>query len=225
MQARYSICNYLGSRKALFFMPAIILTAVSRVLRTKVGKIRKRSLRMLRIRINRYKTSYDFKADPKKPDSFENNWKNNSLDDFILTADDTELFRCRCQSVANYCFGKMKPGDTVPHGDSVAAGDFTVRCFVPPRRFHGQIHAITKTRDIDGQEIDRNAMQTTRGGYQNGRWLIHDRFSFALGADTRFAWSAGCFILSSNDLAAFNRVLKSCGVKAGDEIQGTLIEV
>ncbi|MGI5093526.1 hypothetical protein H0R96_13460, partial [Treponema socranskii] len=92
---------------------------------------------MLRIKINRYKTSYDFKADPKKPDRFENNWKNNSLDDFILTADDTELFRCRCQSVANYCFEEQRPGDTVKYGDSVAAGDFTVRCFVPPRRFHG----------------------------------------------------------------------------------------
>ena len=180
---------------------------------------------MLRIKINRHRTSYDFKVDPKKPDGFENNWKNNSLDDFILIANDTELYRCRCQTVANYCFGDQRPGETVRHGDTVAPGDFTVRCFVPPRRFHGQIHAITKTRDIDGQEIDRNAMQTTRGGYQNGRWLIHDRFSFALGRDTNYAWSAGCFILASKDLEAFNCVLRSCGVKAGDEIQGRLTEV
>lgn len=180
---------------------------------------------MLRIKIKRYRTSYDFKVDPKKSDGFENNWKNNSLDDFILIANDTELFRCRCQTVANYCFGDQRPGDTVSHGDTVAQGDFTVRCFVPPRKFHGQIHAITKTRDIDGQWIDRDAMQTTKGGYQNGRWLIHDRFSFALGRDTNYAWSAGCFILASKDLEAFNCVLRSCGVTAGDEIQGTLTEV
>ena len=177
---------------------------------------------MLRIKIYRYKISYDFKADPKRPDSFENNWKNNSLDDFILTADDTELFRCRCQSVANYCFGDMLPEDTVSYGDSIAAGDFTVRCFVPPRKFHGQIHAITQTVDIDGQRIDHNAMQTTKGGYQTGRWLIHDRFSFSKGADTIYAWSAGCFIISSKDLEDFNQTLKAHGVQAGDEIVGTL---
>ena len=177
---------------------------------------------MLHLHIIRYVESYDFKVEPDKPDSFSNNWKNNSLDDFILLNDDTELFKCKCQSVANYCFGDMLPGDTVSYGDSIAAGDFIVRCFVPPRKFHGQIHAITQTVDIDGQKIDRNAMQTTKGGYQTGRWLIHDRFSFSKGADTTYAWSAGCFILSSKDLELFNQTLKAHGVQAGDEIVGTL---
>jgi uncharacterized protein TP_1000 len=177
---------------------------------------------MLHLRIIRYVESYDFKAEPDKPDSFSNNWKNNSLDDFILLNDTTELFKCKCQSVANYCFGDMLPGDTVSYGDSIAAGAFTVRCFVPPRKFHGQIHAITQTVDIDGQKIDRNAMQTTKGGYQTGRWLIHDRFSFSKGTDTTYAWSAGCFILSSKDLELFNQTLKAHGVQAGDEIVGTL---
>lgn len=181
-----------------------------------------RSLTMLHLHIIRYVESYDFKAQPDKPDSFSNNWKNNSLDDFILLNDDTELFKCKCQSVANYCFGDMLPGDTVSYGDSIAAGDFTVRCFVPPRKFHGQIHAITQTVDIDGQRIDHNAMQTTKGGYQTGRWLIHDRFSFSKGADTIYAWSAGCFILSSKDLEDFNQTLKAHDVQAGDEIVGTL---
>ena len=177
---------------------------------------------MLKLHIIRYVESYDFKAEPDKPDSFSNNWKNNSLDDFILLNDDTELFKCKCQSVANYCFGDMLPGDTVSYGDSIAAGAFTVRCFVPPRKFHGQIHAITQTVDIDGQRIDHNAMQTTKGGYQTGRWLIHDRFSFSKGADTIYAWSAGCFILSSKDLEDFNQTLKAHGVQAGDEIAGVL---
>ena len=180
---------------------------------------------MLKLTITRHRKSYQFKAEADKPDSFQNNWKNNSLDDFILLNDDTELFKCKCQSVANYCFGEMQAGETVNYGDSVAAGGFTVKCFVPPRKFHGEIHAITKTRDIDGQQIDRNAMQITKDGYQTGRWLIHDRFSFSKGADTTYAWSAGCFILSSKDLEAFNEVLKSHGVKAGDEIYGMLEEI
>lgn len=180
---------------------------------------------MLVLKILRSKKSYDFKADPKKPDSFSNNWKNNSLDDFVLTENSKEVFSCKCQSVANYCFGNMSGGDTVSHGDSVAEGEFTIKCFVPPRKFHGEIHAITKTRDIDGQWIDRNAMQTANSGYQNGRWLIHDKFSFEKGADTNYAWSAGCFILSSKDLEAFNKILKKYGIKAGDEIQGILTEV
>jgi len=180
---------------------------------------------MLKLQIKRYKKSYDFKADPKKPDSFSNNWKNNSLDDFVLTKNSKEVFSCKCQSVANYCFGDMSGGDTVRHGDSVAKGEFTIKCFVPPRNFHGEIHAITNTRDIDGQWIDRNAMQTANSGYQNGRWLIHDKFSFEKGADTNYAWSAGCFILSSKDLETFNKILKEFGIKAGDEIQGILTEV
>ena len=97
-----------------------------------------------------------------------------------------------------------------------------MKCFVPPRTFHGEIHAITKTRDLDGQEIDRNAMQTTKDGFQNGRWLIHDRYSQKLGRDTNYAWSAGCFILSSKDLEAFNRMLKSHGIKAGYAVDGVL---
>jgi uncharacterized protein TP_1000 len=177
---------------------------------------------MLKLTIIRHKESYRFKADKSKPDSFSNNWKNNSLDDFILNDGGVEVFKCKCQSVANYCFGDMKSGDTVSFGDSVAPGGFTVKCFVPPRTFHGEIHAITKTRDLDGQEIDRNAMQTTKDGYQNGRWLIHDKYSFSKGKDTNYAWSAGCFILSSKDLEAFNRVLKSHGIKAGDAVDGVL---
>lgn len=131
---------------------------------------------MLTLKILRYKKFYDFKLNPEKPGSFENNRKNNSIDELILNNDGIECFRCKCQTVANYCFGEQTPGDTVKYGDSVAQGEFTVKCFVPPRKFYGQIHAITKTCDIDGQWIDRNAMQTTENGYQNGRRLIHDRF-------------------------------------------------
>lgn len=179
---------------------------------------------MLKIEIWRKAQSYDFKADPTKPDGFDNNWKNNSLDILILKSGSEILFQCHAQTVANYCFGEQGTGDTMPHGDTVAAGEFTLRCFVEPRNFHGEIHAITKTKDLDGQTIDRNAMQTTAGGFQNGRWLVHDRYSPKLGKDTNCAWSAGCFILSSGDLARLNAILKNEGVKAGDEIKGEVFE-
>lgn len=178
----------------------------------------------LKIEVWRDKRSYDFRADKSKPDGFDNNWKNNSIDHILLIKGDKVLFTANCQSVANYCFGEMSPGDKVPHGDTVAEGEFTVRCFVEPRKFHGEIHAITKTTDLDGQTIDRNAMQTTAGGFQNGRWLIHDKWSEKLGKDTNYAWSAGCFILSSADLATLNAILKKEGVNPGDEIKGEVIE-
>lgn len=168
--------------------------------------------------------SYDYKADQAEPDSFENNWKNNSLDWLVLKENGHELLRVRCQTVANYCFGDMATADTAAHGDTVAPGAFTVRCFVEPRGFHGEIHAITRTRDLDGQWIDREAMQTTGKGFQNGRWLIHDRFSFRTNRDTNHAWSAGCFILSSADLERLNIVLHALKLRPGDEIPGEVIE-
>lgn len=179
---------------------------------------------MLNIKIIRSKSSFDFRADPSKPDSFENNWKNNSLDSLVLLRGDTELFRCRCQSVANYCFGKNATASTMPHGDTIAPGYFVMRAFVEPRNFHGEIHAITQTKDYDGEWIDRNAMQNAKGGFQNGRWLIHDRFSKRHGRDTHYAWSAGCIILSSADLEKFNTMLYAYGVSAGTEIIGEIIE-
>lgn len=179
---------------------------------------------MVKLIVIRKKSSYDFKANPKAPDSFANNWKNNSQDDFVLLDNGQPLFQCRCQSVANYCFGDMATADTVSHGDTVAPGEFTLKLFVEPRNFHGQIHAITRTRDVDGQWIGHDAMQTTKKGFQNGRWLVHDRFSFKTGKDTNQAWSAGCFILSSFDLEQFNIVLKAMGFKPGDEIPGLVVE-
>ena len=179
---------------------------------------------MLKIEVWRNRQSYNFKTAPNKPDGFDNNWKNNSIDQLMLLKNDKILFLANAQTVANYCFGDMTPGDKVPHGDTVAEGEFTVRCFVEPRNFHGEIHAITSTKDKDGQRIDRNAMQITDGGFQNGRWLIHDRWSEKLGKDTNYAWSAGCFILSSADLATLNAILKKEGVNPGDEIKGEVIE-
>lgn len=179
---------------------------------------------MMHIKVLRRKSSYDFRVNPNK-DGFDNNWKNNSQDTLVLMDDGAELYRCECQSVANYCFGDMATADTVAHGDTIAPGEFQVRCFVDPRSFHGEVHAIIRTRDIDGQWIDHNAMQTTDGGFQNGRWLIHTRYSKKYGEDTVHAWSAGCIIISSFDMEGLNTILRACGVKDGDIIFGEILEV
>lgn len=183
-------------------------------------------MRRLKIEVWRVMRSYDYKADPSRPDGFDNNWKNNSLDALRLYDADTgeTLFEGNAQTVANYCFGDMATADGPPHGDTVAPGGFTLRCFVEPRGFHGEIHAITSAADLDGQRIGRDAMQTTAGGFQNGRWLVHDRFSKRLGRDTNYAWSAGCFILSSTDLERLAAALRGAGARPGDEIEGEVVE-
>lgn len=180
---------------------------------------------MIKLRIERTLKSYDFRENPNAPDSFANNWKNNSRDWLVLLDDKAEICRFRCQTVANYCFGKMAPGDTVEHGDTIAPGQFQVRLFAEPRAFHGEIHEIIEATDIDGQRIDGHAMQTTADGFQSGRWLIHDRYSFKLKKDTNYAWSAGCFILASGDLEALNHVLHAYKFMPGEIIAGEVIEV
>lgn len=179
---------------------------------------------MIKLIIKRKPQSWHYKNNPQQPDSFENNWKNNSLDDFVLADTAGNIcFSCKCQSVANYCFGANATAITVPHGDTVM-GKFTVKTFVPSRQFHGQIHAIINATDLDGEKIDCNAMQTTAGGYQNGRWLIHDRYSFAQKRDTTYAWSAGCIILSSKDLEQFNQTLTRLNYTPGTLLSGEIIE-
>lgn len=179
---------------------------------------------MIRFLVIRYRKSYAYKVNPEAPGSFENNWKNNSLDWFCILDGGKELARFHCQTVANYNFGAYATADTVEHGDTIAPGEFYVKLFVPPRNFHGEIHGIIRCRDLDGQWIACNSMQTTKGGFQNGRFLIHDRYSKKLDKDSNQAWSAGCFILSSDDLAALNSILKSYKLKPGDIVGGYLKE-
>ena len=180
---------------------------------------------MLSFRVERKRESYDFRANPNRPDSFENNWKNNRIDSLIFLDGETEIVRLRCQTVANYCFGPNAGPKHKPHISTIAPGEFTIRAFVPPRKFHGEIHAITRTRDKGGRWINHEAMMILENGHQLGRWLIHDKYCFSLKRDTNNAWSAGCFILSSTDLITLNRHLREKGVKAGDLIPGVLIEV
>lgn len=179
---------------------------------------------MLSLVIERKKESYDYKVDPKRPSGFDNNYKNNMLDWFVFFDDKAEIARFHCQSVANYNFGDFKSADTVEYGDTIAPGYFKIKCFVEPRNFHGEIHGIIETKDIDGQWINRESVQINSSGFQNGRFLIHDKYSSKYNTDTNYAWSAGCIILSSDDLCCFNQLLKAYNVKAGDIISGEIVE-
>lgn len=179
---------------------------------------------MLEFIVERNKSSYDFKINPNQPSSFQNNYKNNSKDWLCIYDDKTELARFRCQSVANYCFGDYKSNGPTEHGDTIREGYFKVKCFVEPRNFHGEIHGIIETKDIDGQWINHDSMQI-ENGFQTGRWLIHDRFSKKINDDTTYAWSAGCIILSSQDLESLNSILHYYKVQAGTIIEGEIVEV
>lgn len=180
---------------------------------------------MLNIVIERDLKSYDYKQNPKKESSFSNNWKNNMLDWLVLYDDSAEIFRCHVQSVANYNFGDFASADTVEYGDTLHEGYFKLKLFVEPRNFHGEIHGIIETKDIDGQWIGRDSYQYNSAGFQNGRFLLHDKYSKKLGHDSNYAWSAGCIICSSNDLASLNKIFKAYNCKAGDVISGEIVEI
>lgn len=180
---------------------------------------------MINLLLQRNLSSYNFKKNTNLPDSFSNNYAQNSRDWLIVLDDKAEIARFRCQSVANYCFGEMATADSVPYGDTIAPGPFKIRLFAEPRNFHGEIHEIIEATDLDGQRINTRAMQTTEEGFQNGRWLIHDKFSKKYGTDTNYAWSAGCIILSSGDLQALNLIFHACKLSPGAIISGKIVEV
>ena len=170
---------------------------------------------MLTLNVVRNKISYDYKFDKQK-NSYENNVKNNSKDVIVLLKDNRPIFKAFCQTTANH--------PEFSFGDTIRPGAFQVKCFVEHRQMHGEIHGIVNGYDLDGQKIDVFSMQV-ENGYQKGRWLIHDRFSFAKNRDLNNAYSGGCFIMSSTDLVRFNEALRNLGVMPGTVINGNLMEV
>lgn len=171
---------------------------------------------MLFIRVERKKTSYDYKHDPKRPGSWSNNTKHSAEDKIKLFIYEESLFEAKCQTVSNIPTGRYQ--------DTIAPGPFLIRCFVPPRMYHCEVHGICQTNDIENQPIDNNCIQLP----SQDRWLIHDDQKLkpsAPGITTSIPWSAGCFVLHMDDLTALNEILKVCGIKPGDTIDGELVEV
>lgn len=176
----------------------------------------------LELLVVRLTSSLDYKFNPSL-NSYENNWKHNGEDYVRLydRATNELLFEARCQTVSNH------PDATkFKFGDTLQPGTFSICCFVQPRAFHGEPHGIMNAYDLEGQPIDAYSMQNDLDfpGFQNGRWLLHDRFSFKTNRDTNYAWSGGCIILSSKDLGFLNATLRESGVKKGDVVPARLIE-
>jgi len=175
------------------------------------------------IRIIRKKISYNYKRYSDKPDAWDNNDQNSSLDDFHLYVDEGILFSDKVQTIANIPGGRFL--------DTIAPGQFQIKCFVPNRSFYGRIHGIINAYDLDGQRINENSIETVVG--TNGapmsftRWLMHDNQKLMPNLPnqmTRIAWSAGCFVHSKANLEAFNTILDSYKIMPNDVINGELIE-
>ena len=181
----------------------------------------------MNIVIVRMKASLNYKLDPRKPDSWENNRANNSLDQFWLFNDHSTLFACKVQTFTNL------PGCRPQ--DSIQPGSFKLRLFQDQRDFWCPVHGIIDTYDGDGQYINESSVVTILG--KDGaptsfdRYLMHDWQKHkhnpdgtlnAQGIDTSVAWSLGCFIPSTVEHARFNALLMTLGLKKDDVISGEL---
>jgi len=185
------------------------------------------SVGRLTILVERKRTSYNFKADIASPDSWDgdHNAKHNMEDHLVLLADGHPIWEAWGQTVANM------PG--ARHTDTIVPGDFFVKWDVPRRAFKGHVHGIVGAKDQDGQAIDENSVETIPG--KNGaptdwaRWIFgHSTRKNDPAPDgevTRYAWSAGCFIVSPAAQDELFRLGTMAGLKTGDKIPCKLIEV
>jgi hypothetical protein len=167
------------------------------------------------VRIIRKDISFKYKRDFDKPDAWDNNDANNMLDSFLFYVDEGMIFSAKCQTVANFPGGRYQ--------DTIAAGPFSLKCFVPQRMFHCRVHGIVDCYDIEGQHIDLDSVQID----DKNRWLVHDTQKLKPnppGNLTRVAWSAGCFVLSKLDLEGLNEILDAYKIEAGEIIPGELVE-
>ena len=175
------------------------------------------------IRVIRKKESYNYKKYPNKPDAWDNNDFNNMLDEYRIYYDESLMMNLKCQTVSNIPNGRFL--------DTIAPGNFQLKCFVEPRQYVCNPHGIINTFDLDGQRINENSIETVIG--KNGapisltRWLNHDTRKLSPNPNnevTRVAWSAGCFVLNPSDLEAENMLFINYGIKSGDIIDGELLD-
>jgi hypothetical protein len=173
----------------------------------------------LRIIVQRSRLSLQPLRDPSKPPAWDNNDGNNSLDLLTLYSDETPLFSCHAQTVAN--LEGLDPG--VHLVDTVAPGPFQLDFQVVPRLFQCKPNGICNAITLAGDRIGADCTTPTN----KARWLLHD-WEFPsdsgkpAGQDTRVAWSAGCFVVADLDLRKFNFALITAGAKPGDLIDGIL---
>lgn len=166
------------------------------------------------IKIIRKQGSFEYKY-KEQINNYQNNIKNNSLDTILIMNEGTELFSANCQTVSNHPDFK--------HRDTIQKGTFKIKCFVESRKFHGEIHGIIDAYDIENQKINNYSMQLENGQLK-GRWLVHDKWYDKIQKDSKYAYSGGCFVLSSEDLEQFNKVLRKNKIVDNQVINGILVE-
>ncbi|MCP4336455.1 MAG: hypothetical protein GY679_01230 [Mycoplasma sp.] len=169
---------------------------------------------MLKIEILRRLASYDYKYDKNK-DDYQNNTKNNMIDELFLYDGLKQIFKCNLQTVSNH--------PSMKHSDTIKVGKFKLKAFVEQRNFNTAIHGIIDAYDINNQKIDKYSMQKD-GNQYIGRWLFHSCYYAPLKKDTR-AYSGGCFAMSTEDIQEFNKILMDNGIRQGNTIDVTLMEV
>lgn len=165
------------------------------------------------IDIKRFKGSHYFKFDKNKND-FENNINNNMLDIFRLFYKNISVFQCSCQTIANH--------PKYDYLDSLAEGNFQVKCFVPPNDYHGEIHAIINTKNLAGKIINKNSYQAGNGELK-GCWLICD--NVWKGRRLVYAYSKSSIIMYPENLEMFNSKLKKYGINGNYIIRGKIEEI
>lgn len=174
---------------------------------------------MLYIKVVRYKTSLEYRRDPKKPFAWNNNDWNNCEDDFFLYWGEQEVFRAKVQTVSN-----MEGLDaSSKFTDTVAPGKFQLQAFVDQRTFHGRIHGLCDCYTLAGDYIGLDS--TTKKNKL--RWLAHDNQKHKPepeGSLTRVCWSSACFVMHMEDLAELGNVLDQYGVLPKQYIPGELTE-
>jgi hypothetical protein len=182
---------------------------------------------MYLFKVARVMRSYQFKKDMSQADSWDKdfNAQNNMLDDVFLYKNNDVIFWAKAQTVANM------PG--ARHTDTIIPGTFYIKWDVPRRSFKGHIHGIVGAYDQDGQRINEDSIETIIG--KNGapvdwtRWIaFHSTLKndpAPMGEVTRYAWSAGCFIVTPERQESLWVLGQKEGFKTGDLIPCELYEV
>jgi len=160
-------------------------------------------------RVTRKKTSLRPFDVPNMPDKLE------------LFCDEALLFSAHVQTVVNMRSARF--------ADTVAPGQLMIKAFVDPRLFHGRIHGICRTFDLEGQKINDNSVEPIagKGPADTSRWLVHDTQACKPAEPMTLlakAWSAGCFVVCPSDLEAIGNILDAYKVMPGDMIPGELVE-
>ena len=182
---------------------------------------------MYRFAISRDRDSYNFKKNIGSPDSWEgdHNAQYNMIDTAFLYKNNNLIWWAKTQTVANMPFAR--------HEDTIVPGKFYIKWNIPRRLFKGHIHGIVGAFDQEGQQVDENSVQSIPG--KNGapidwtRWIaFHSTLKndpAPYGEETRFAWSAGCFIVSPEKQAELWLIGQEEGFTTGLLIPCELYEI